>query len=61
MSHPYAEFEGTALWKAVETAISELEQNRDVKLVRAKPYVIGYLCQHLVLQMLVTDDSLATE
>jgi len=61
MSHPYTEFEHTALWKAVDAALAELEQNRDVKLSTAREYVVGYLCQRLAGQKLVTDDSVLRE
>ena len=57
MSHPYTEFEDTALWKAVDAALAELEQNQDVKLSTAREYVVGYLCQQLASRKLVTDDS----
>jgi G:T/U-mismatch repair DNA glycosylase len=57
MSHPYPEFENTALWKAIDTAVSELEQNQDIKLTTAKDYVVGYLCQQLTRQKLINDDS----
>jgi hypothetical protein len=36
MSHPYTEFEDTALWKVVDAALAELEKNGDVKLSTAK-------------------------
>jgi hypothetical protein len=61
MSHPYTEFEDTALWKAVDAALAELEQNRDVKLSTAREYVVGYLCQQLASRKLVTDDSVLRE
>jgi len=57
MSHPYTEFEDTELWKAVDAALAELEQNQDVKLSTAREYVVGYLCQQLASRKLVTDDS----
>ena len=57
MSHPYTEFEDTALWKAVDAALAELEQNRDVKLSTAREYVVGYLCQQIAQQKLVTEGS----
>ena len=57
MSHPYTEFEDTALWKAVDAALAELEQNRDVKLSTARENAVGYLCQQLASRKLVTDDS----
>ena len=61
MSHPYTEFEGTALWKAIDAALAELEQNRDVKLSTAREYVVGYLCQQLASRKLVSDDSVLRE
>ena len=61
MSHPYTEFEDTALWKVVDAALAELEQNRDVKLSTAREYVVGYLCQQLASRKLVTDDSVLRE
>lgn len=36
MVHPYKEFEDTDLWKIVENALSELEENQDIKLTTAK-------------------------
>ena len=61
MSHPYSEFEDTALWKAVDAALAELEQNRDAQLSTAREYVVGFLCQQLARQNLVTDASVLRE
>ena len=61
MSHPYTEFEGTALWKVVDAALAELEQNRDVKLSTTRDRVVGYLCQQIARQKLVTDESILRE
>ena len=44
MDHPYAHLEGTALWAAIDRAVAELEENRDVTLTTARPYVVGLLC-----------------
>jgi hypothetical protein len=57
MSHPYTDFEDTGLWKAVDAALAELEQNRDVRLNTGREYVVGYLCKQLASRKLVTDDS----
>jgi hypothetical protein len=43
MSHPYIEFEQTPLWKAIDAAIAELEQNQDVELRTTREHFIGYL------------------
>jgi hypothetical protein len=61
MNHPYKHLEGTALWKAVEAALGELEENRDVKLTTSRQQVVGYFCQRLVAQKLVVDSSVLKE
>ena len=61
MSHPYSEFEHTPLWKAIDAAVAELEQNRDVELKTTREHVIGYLCQQLSAQGTVTGRSLLRE
>jgi hypothetical protein len=61
MNHPYSEFERTRLWQVVEAAVSELEYNHDLTLTTARPYVIGYLCQHLAAQRVVLEAALAAE
>ncbi len=43
MKFPYAEYENTTLWKAVDVAVAELEQNNDFQLMTAKQYVVGFL------------------
>lgn len=57
MSHPYTEFEGTALWSEIEAEISELEASGDLALTTARPYVIGALCQRLASAGLVASRS----
>jgi hypothetical protein len=61
MKHPNSEYEQTQLWKTIDTAISTLEQNRDLELTTAREYVIGYLCQQLAARQVVTPASLARE
>ena len=45
--HPYAEFEGTVLWRTVKKALSDLESNQDIELKEWHQYVVGYVCQQL--------------
>ena len=52
MTHPYQEFEGSPLWRAVDAEIAALESNNDLKLTTARPYVVGALCQRLVRERL---------
>jgi hypothetical protein len=61
MSHTYSEFERTPLWKAIDTAIAELERNSDVELTTARTHIIGYLCQQLAAQGTVTESALLRE
>jgi hypothetical protein len=43
--HPYAAYEGTPIWLAVDAALRDLEANRDVRITAARPYVLGYLAR----------------
>jgi hypothetical protein len=58
MKFPYRKFEDTELWKTIDTALVELEENRDFHLTTARRYVVGYLCKQLARKKHVTDDSL---
>lgn len=46
--HPYKEYEGSKVWKAVAKAIRDLEGNDDLVLKELRPYVVGYICKVLV-------------
>ena len=59
MKHPYIKFENAALWKVIDAEITDLEKNKDLQLSTAREYVVGSLCQQLVRQKFVTDDSIA--
>ena len=47
LNHPYTEFERSRLWLVMEKAVSELEENNDIRLTTAPEYVIGYFCKQL--------------
>jgi hypothetical protein len=53
MNHPYVEFENTMLWKAIDTGITDLEKNGDMKLTTERAYVVGFLCKRLVRKKLI--------
>jgi hypothetical protein len=61
MKHPYSEYERTGLWAAIDAALADLEQNRDVELSTAREYVVGYLCQQLAARQVVAPASLTCE
>ncbi len=48
MTQPYKAYEGTPLWRAVDAALADLEENDDVELRAERRLVIGYLCEALV-------------
>jgi hypothetical protein len=50
MSHPYRKFEGTRMWVAVEAALNQLAQNKDVTLHTTREHVVGFLCEQLERQ-----------
>lgn len=61
MIHPYHDFEGTAVWLALEKAIVELVENQDIREMTPREYVVGYLIKKLneagLLKITVTSRS----
>ena len=45
--HPYTDWEKTPLWDAIDRALAELEENRDVRLSTPRAYVIGFICRQI--------------
>lgn len=45
--HPYVAYEGAPTWDILDRAIRDLEDNQDLQVTTARPYVIGYLCRQL--------------
>lgn len=56
--HPYTEYENTPLWRAIEKAIRDLEENQDFQLTTPLHYVVGYLCKQVSRKKLVTPNAL---
>lgn len=44
-AHPYVLWEGTALWKAIEKAVADLVENKDLTEKAHRDYIIGYICK----------------
>jgi len=53
MNHPYKKYEHTALWRAIDVALADLERNHDVKISTSRSHVIGLLCKR------ISDEGLA--
>jgi hypothetical protein len=45
--HPYAEFEGAPLWRAVDCAVSDVEESQGLQLRELRESVVGYICKQL--------------
>ena len=46
-SHPYREYEGTPLWRALDKGIADLVENQDLEERTRREYIVGYLCKLL--------------
>jgi hypothetical protein len=47
LDHPYREFKSTPEWIALDRAIGELVENRDLTETTSRKYIVGYLCKAL--------------
>jgi len=50
---PFAPYQNTRLWEAVEAMITELTSSGEITVNTAPDYVVGYLCRELVEKKLV--------
>lgn len=57
MPRSYDEYKFTPLWRALASAVRELEANGELKIETAPEYVIGYLYQELVAKSVVEVDA----
>ena len=60
-NHPPSPFRDTPLWAALESAITELTDSREITVNTAPDYVIAHLCRELVMKKLVAADGSSTE
>lgn len=47
MPHPYTEYLDTRIWRAIASALSDLQASGEVRVETAPEYVIGFLCREL--------------
>ena len=57
-AQPFAEYRDTPLWRTIAAAVAELEATHEITVATAPEYVIGYLCQQLVVRKAVAPDAL---
>jgi hypothetical protein len=58
---PFAEYVDTPLWRTIAAAVRELEATHEISIATAPEYVIGYLCQQLVVRQTIVPAALANE
>jgi hypothetical protein len=59
VTHPYIEYEGSALWQAIDSALSALEDNQDLALATARPHAVGFICRRLDEAQLIPAGTLS--
>jgi hypothetical protein len=59
--HPFEEYRDTPLWRTVAAAVAELEATREITVATAPEYVIGFLCQQLVVRNAVAPAALTDD
>ena len=59
MTHTYAQYRDTPLWRAVAGIVRDLEASREITVETAPDYVIGYLCRELAAKGVATPAALA--
>lgn len=58
-ARPFERYRHTALWDAVEAAVTELQTTREIAIATAPDYVIGYLCERLAARQIVAPAGMA--
>lgn len=54
----YEEYQGTPLWTAVASALTDLTASHELTVSTAPHYVIGYICQELAAKHVVSAAAL---
>jgi hypothetical protein len=60
-TRPFGEYRDTPLWRALASALTELEASREVAIATAPEYVIGYLCRELAAKRVVAEGALTLD
>jgi len=58
IKRPYAEYIDTPLWRALASALTDLEASHEITIDTGRDYVIGYLCQELAAKWVVASAAL---
>ena len=61
MKHPYTEYIDTPLWRALASALADLEASREITVETGRDYVIGYLCRELAAKWVIASAALTRD
>ena len=61
MTGSFEDYRDTPLWRALASALADLQVSREVEVHTAPDYVIAYLCQELAAKRIVVLSALARE
>jgi hypothetical protein len=61
MKRPFDEYRDTPLWRALTSALNDLQASNEIKVETAPDYVIGYLCQELAAKWVVASSALTRD
>jgi len=54
VTQPFAEYRGSALWRALEQIMTELVATEEITINTAPEYVIGYFCRELTVKQMTS-------
>jgi len=57
----YVQYIDTPLWRALASALADLEASHEVRIETGRDYVIGYLCQELTAKWVVASSALTPD
>ncbi|OGV53663.1 MAG: hypothetical protein A2017_03670 [Lentisphaerae bacterium GWF2_44_16] len=46
--NPYKSYESTSIWNLVDSAISDLIENQDIKEMTSRKYIVGYIVKKIL-------------
>jgi len=58
---PFPDYRDTPLWRALASALADLEASREVAVATAPEYVIGYLCRELAAKKVLVASALTPD
>ena len=61
MQQPFPEHRNTALWRAVSSAVAELQATNEIEIKTAPDYVVGYICRELTAKWVIASAALSRE